>query len=70
MITIDKHELIRARMKPGCICKGIRLMKIMEAINNGARSFQEIADKTEIGNGSCQSKRCGEKVSTLLKKAK
>jgi len=67
MTLQQKEELITAKYKPGCICKGIKLAKIMEAINDGAVSFREVAKKTGIGNGSCESKRCGEKVESLLK---
>jgi bacterioferritin-associated ferredoxin len=62
------EEDILARLKPGCICKGIKLYKIQEAINNGATSFEEIAKTTGIGAGSCNSKRCGAKVEELLAK--
>ena len=65
-----KHELIKAKYQPGCICKGIKLFKIKEAINNGARSFKEISNQTGIGDGSCKSKRCGKKVKDLLEKIK
>jgi bacterioferritin-associated ferredoxin len=67
-MIIDKHELIKAKLKPGCICKGIKLIKIIEAINKGARNFKEIAVQSGIGNGSCKSKRCGEKVKELIEK--
>jgi|TARA_B100000315_G_scaffold174752_1_gene163175 bacterioferritin-associated ferredoxin len=67
-MIIDKHELIKAKLKPGCICKGIKLIKILEAINKGSTNFNEIAAQTGIGTGSCQSKRCGEKVKELLGK--
>jgi len=66
MSEIDKHEIIKARYKPGCICKGIKLHKILEAIAADCKSFEEIARKTGIGNGSCRGKRCGEKVKELL----
>ena len=69
MTLQQKEELITAKYKPGCICKGIKLAKIMEAINDGAVSFREVAKKTGIGNGSCESKRCGEKVDSLLKES-
>ena len=63
------EEEILARLKPGCICKGIKLYKIQEAIDNGAVSYEEVARETGIGNGSCKSKRCGAKVAELLLKA-
>ncbi len=60
------EEEILARMKPGCICKGIKLYRIIEAIELGAASYDEIAKATGIGCGSCDSKRCGRKVAALL----
>ncbi len=67
-MTTEEDNL--ARLRPGCICKGIRLSRIMEAINQGAASFKEIAEKTGIGGGSCGSKRCGLKVTELLAQKK
>jgi len=55
-----------ARLKPGCICMGIRLQRILEAIDQGASSFEEIARLTGIGRGDCHGRRCGQKVAKLL----
>ena len=55
-----------ARLKPGCICKGVKLIRLIEAIENGATSFDEVARQTGIGDGSCGGKRCGQKVAELL----
>jgi len=60
------EEEILARLKPGCICKGIKLHKILTAIENGATSYEEIAKITGIGGGSCKSRRCRAKVASLL----
>lgn len=65
-----KEALIKAKYQPGCICKGIKLFKIMKAIDDGAKSFKEVAKVTGIGNGSCESTRCGEKVESFLKGVK
>ena len=62
------EEEILARFKPGCICKGIKLFKIQQAIDNGAASYEEVTKITGIGGGSCKSRRCGEKVAALLAK--
>jgi bacterioferritin-associated ferredoxin len=64
------EEEIMTRLKPGCICKGIKLYKIQDAINDGADSYDEIAKITGIGGGSCNSKRCSAKVADLLGKKK
>ena len=55
-----------ARLQPGCICTGIRLHRILAAIDKGASSFEEIARLTGIGQGDCQGRRCGQKVAELL----
>ena len=60
------EEEIIARLKPGCICKGIKLHTILKAIENGAASYEEIAMVTGIGGGSCKSRRCRAKVAELL----
>lgn len=62
------EEEILARLKPGCICKGIKLHRIIEAIEQGAATFEEVAEITGIGGGSCNSRRCGQKVRDLLQK--
>ncbi|MEK6201191.1 MAG: (2Fe-2S)-binding protein [Desulfobulbaceae bacterium] len=63
---MTSEEELLARMKPGCICKGIKLHRILKAIEEGATSFEQIAEITGIGNGSCSSKRCRKKVAALL----
>ncbi len=65
-MSIESHELIKAKFKPGCICKGIKLVKILEAIKNEAKTFEEVAEKTGIGDGSCGGKKCREKVRQIL----
>lgn len=70
-ITLTENKMpsedeILARLKPGCICKGIKLHTILTAIESGAGSFEEIAKLTNIGGGSCKSKRCRAKVLNLL----
>lgn len=68
-MTMTEKEIL-ARLKPGCICKGIKLHVIQDAINNGADSFATISEMTGIGGGSCKSRRCGEKVAMLLEQMK
>ena len=63
---MQPDEKIMARLRPGCICKGIKLIRLIEAIENGATSFEEVARETGIGDGSCGGKRCGFKVAALL----
>lgn len=68
MTAVEKEELIIERLKPGCICKGIKRGKILDAIKGGAKSFKEVAAKSGIGGGSCGAERCGKTVRELLDK--
>lgn len=65
---MQPDDKIMARLKPGCICMGIKLHRIIEAIDQGAVSFEEIARLTGIGVGDCGGKRCRQKVEELLRK--
>ncbi|MBW6520805.1 MAG: (2Fe-2S)-binding protein [Desulfoarculaceae bacterium] len=60
------EEEILARMKPGCLCTGIKLHRIIKAIEDGATTFEQIARITGIGTGSCSGKRCRQKVAAIL----
>jgi bacterioferritin-associated ferredoxin len=55
-----------ARLKPGCICKGVRLIRLLDAVEAGADSFEAVAKITGIGDGDCGGKRCRAKVEQLL----
>lgn len=63
---MEPDERTMARLKAGCICKGVKLIRLIEAIDKGATSFAEVAAATEIGDGPCQGKRCRLKVAALL----
>lgn len=63
---MEPDERTLARLKAGCICKGVKLIRLIEAIENGATTFQQVATATGIGDGPCKGKRCGEKVAELL----
>lgn len=63
---MQPDEQTLARLKPGCICTGIKLHRILEAIDQGASTFEEIALLTGIGRGDCKGRRCAQKVAELL----
>ena len=63
---MEPDERTLARLKAGCICKGVKLIRLIEAIEKGATTFQQVAAVTGIGDGPCKGKRCGEKVAELL----
>lgn len=64
---MNPDEKMMARLKPGCICMGIKLNRILEAIEEGASTFEEIARRTGIGRGDCGGKRCGRKIAEMLR---
>jgi bacterioferritin-associated ferredoxin len=63
---MEPDERSMARLKAGCICKGVKLIRLVEAIENGATDFEQVAAATSIGDGPCQGKRCRLKVEELL----
>jgi len=65
-MNIKPDEKIIARLKVGCICKGVKLIRLIDAIDKGADSFEAVAQITGIGNGDCKGKRCSAKVNELL----
>ncbi len=60
------NERYMARLKAGCICKGVKLIRLIEAIENGATTFAQVAAVTGVGDGPCEGKRCRMKVEELL----
>lgn len=67
---MQPDEKIMARLKPGCICLGIKLIQLLDALEAGAKTFEEVAASTGIGQGSCGGKRCRAKVEQLLNRKK
>lgn len=49
-----------------CLCKGISDEEILEAKENGAKTFEDIQEKTTAGTGGCGARRCKCKILELL----
>lgn len=54
------------KLQKTCLCKQISRAKIKKLIRNGARTFQEIHEKTGAGSGACCGERCIPKVQELI----
>ena len=54
-------------MKVVCICKGIKKRIFWKALDDGARTKEEVNRATGSGNGSCQGRRCGPRILELLR---
>jgi len=66
MDILEPNERMLARLKAGCICKGVKLIRLIEAIENGATTVADVQRACGIGDGACKGKRCGEKARELL----
>lgn len=60
-------EEIKARVRVVCICKGIKMSRICDAIQNGASTVEEVNKATGSGNGGCGATRCRPVIEQLLK---
>ncbi|MBU3192113.1 (2Fe-2S)-binding protein [Clostridium bowmanii] len=50
-----------------CLCKAIPRSTIKKAIQNGARTVEEVQKATGAGSGGCKGHRCTPKIEELLK---
>lgn len=57
-------------MSKVCLCKGITEEQIIEAIKNGATSFEEVKEKTGAGTGGCHGGRCKNNIELLIENNK
>ena len=64
---LDKEQKVKQLSRVVCICKGIALSKIIEALKN-SDTVAEVNKKTGCGSGGCKGERCGPRISALLNK--
>ena len=64
-----KHALVLLKYRPVCICNTIRYPRVMEAIEQGARTLEAIAKATGCTTGECRGERCGPVIRALLQDA-
>jgi len=50
-----------------CLCKAISRATIKKAVENGARTVEEVKKATGAGSGGCGGKRCTPKIEEILK---
>lgn len=53
-----------------CLCKGIEKDTIVDAIKEGADTFEKVQETTCAGTGFCGASRCGAKIEALIKENK
>ena len=52
--------------KKVCICNSITRKTISEAVIKGARTLDEVAQKTRASTGSCNGSRCDDKILEII----
>ncbi len=62
----SKKSDIMDKMTKVCICKGISRASIKKAIREGALTVDEVNKITGAGGGSCEGRRCREKILMLI----
>ena len=59
-------EEIKAKIRVVCICKGIKMGKICDAIVKGADTVEKVNRATGSGNGGCGATRCRPVIEKLI----
>ncbi|NBO38299.1 hypothetical protein EBU99_06925 [bacterium] len=60
-------EEIKARVRVVCICKGIKMSRICDAVQNGCSTVEEVNKATGSGNGGCGATRCRPVIEQIIK---
>ena len=64
---LDKEKKVKQLSRVVCICKGIALSRIIDALKT-SETVSEVNKKTGCGSGGCRGERCGPRISALLNK--
>jgi NAD(P)H-nitrite reductase large subunit len=62
---MDEKEILD-RLKPICLCKAIRKAAFLKHIAAGKTTIEGLKRATGAGTGSCEGKRCTERIAELL----
>jgi NAD(P)H-nitrite reductase large subunit len=60
------EEEIKLRFRVVCICKGIRMGRICDAITSGCSTVKDVNRATGSGSGDCGATRCRPVIEQLL----
>lgn len=63
-LTLDE---IKARVRVVCICKGIKMSRICDAVQSGCTTVEEVNKATGSGNGGCGATRCRPVIEQIIK---
>ena len=54
-------------LKVVCICKGIKKSVFWKVLDTGVRTKEEVNRLTGSGSGGCQGRRCGPRITEMLR---
>jgi bacterioferritin-associated ferredoxin len=60
-------EEIKARVRVVCICKGIKMSRICDAVQAGCSTVEEVNKATGSGSGGCGATRCRPVIEQIIK---
>lgn len=49
-----------------CTCKKITEEVIVNAVKEGAKTFEEVKDATKAGSGCCKGRKCKSKINEII----
>lgn len=49
-----------------CRCKKITIERIIEAVKNGANTYEDIKEITGAGTGMCKGRKCRSKIEEII----
>lgn len=60
-------EEIKARVRVVCICKGIKMSRICDAVQAGCTTVEAVNKATGSGNGGCGATRCRPVIEEIIR---
>jgi len=67
---LTSEKKIINNFKKVCICRSIKGGTILNAISDGALSFEALRRTIRVGTGNCKAKRCRANIETMINEFK
>ena len=67
---MTSEKKIINNFKKVCICRSIKGGTILNAISDGALSFEALRRTIRVGTGNCKAKRCRANIETMINEFK
>ncbi len=63
---MDKDQIMKDKLTKVCLCRGIDKHTIKECIKEGAKTVEDVREKTGATGGGCKGSRCRSKIKEML----